>query len=209
MPTSPARSSIGRSHLMRSARCARFRRPARQDLRARAQISGLLSEARNGRAGYGVLGSQGKVAGKPVVKLIGGKPGTLRAYASSMKRDITPEDEVRRFQGCGIKRASMPSSSASVPSAGAISTSGRAAPRRSCRCRQSLGDGVAKLVDANSGFSPQRRSQSGACSNPKVSPLRGTLPLLGVSSRQRRSPTHLRSMSRAASRIASSPPGRR
>ena len=32
----------------------------------------------------------GKRAGKPVVSLIGGKPGKLRAYASSMKRDITP-----------------------------------------------------------------------------------------------------------------------
>ena len=39
----------------------------------------------------------GKRAGKPVVSLIGGKPGKLRAYASSMKRDITPEDEAKRF----------------------------------------------------------------------------------------------------------------
>src|SRR5476651_1400468 len=34
---------------------------------------------------------RGKKAGKPVVSLLGGKPGKLRAYASSMKRDITPE----------------------------------------------------------------------------------------------------------------------
>ena len=41
---------------------------------------------------------RGKVEGKPVVALLGGKPGKLRAYASSMKRDITPEDEAARFR---------------------------------------------------------------------------------------------------------------
>ena len=35
----------------------------------------------------------GKVAGKPVVSLLGGTPSKVRAYASSMKRDITPEQE--------------------------------------------------------------------------------------------------------------------
>jgi L-alanine-DL-glutamate epimerase-like enolase superfamily enzyme len=40
---------------------------------------------------------RGKVAGKPVVTLLGGSPGRVRAYASSMKRDITPEDEAARF----------------------------------------------------------------------------------------------------------------
>ncbi|MEY3145381.1 MAG: D-galactarolactone cycloisomerase, partial [Pseudomonadota bacterium] len=41
----------------------------------------------------------GKAEGKPVCELLGGKPRRLRAYASSMKRDITPKDEVRRLQG--------------------------------------------------------------------------------------------------------------
>ena len=40
---------------------------------------------------------KGKVAGQPVVKLLGGSPGSLRAYASSMKRDITPKDEAYRL----------------------------------------------------------------------------------------------------------------
>ncbi len=39
-----------------------------------------------------------KLAGVPVATLIGGSPGKIRAYASSMKRDITPEDEAARFQ---------------------------------------------------------------------------------------------------------------
>jgi L-alanine-DL-glutamate epimerase-like enolase superfamily enzyme len=40
---------------------------------------------------------RGRVEGKPVCNLIGGSPGTVRAYASSMKRDITPADEARRL----------------------------------------------------------------------------------------------------------------
>ena len=41
---------------------------------------------------------RGKLAGKPVVELLGGTPGKIRAYASSMKRDITPNDEAERFR---------------------------------------------------------------------------------------------------------------
>lgn len=41
---------------------------------------------------------RGKLAGKPVTELLGGSAGTLRAYASSMKRDITPHDEAERFK---------------------------------------------------------------------------------------------------------------
>lgn len=40
---------------------------------------------------------RGKAAGQPVTALLGGTAGPLRAYASSMKRDITPKDEARRF----------------------------------------------------------------------------------------------------------------
>ena len=41
---------------------------------------------------------RGKVAGKPVAELLGGSAGPIRAYASSMKRDITPADEAVRMQ---------------------------------------------------------------------------------------------------------------
>ncbi|TCD15406.1 mandelate racemase/muconate lactonizing enzyme family protein [Oricola cellulosilytica] len=40
---------------------------------------------------------RGKHAGKSVTELLGGTPGPLRAYASSMKRDITPKEETERF----------------------------------------------------------------------------------------------------------------
>src|SRR6202158_36554 len=40
---------------------------------------------------------RGPLEGKPIVDLLGGRPRPLRAYASSMKRDITPEAEARRL----------------------------------------------------------------------------------------------------------------
>ena len=40
---------------------------------------------------------RGKRAGVPVATLLGGSPGRVRAYASSMKRDITPQDEAARL----------------------------------------------------------------------------------------------------------------
>ena len=41
---------------------------------------------------------KGRIESKPVVSLIGGSPGNLRIYGSSMKRDITPNDEANRFK---------------------------------------------------------------------------------------------------------------
>ncbi len=100
---------------------------------------------------------RGKVEGKPVASLIGGSPGKLRCYASSMKRDITPEDEAKRFlklrddkgfdafkwrvgAECGRDRDEWPGRTEAI-----VPIVSRA-----------LGDGVAKLVDANSCYSPQR-----------------------------------------------------
>ena len=40
---------------------------------------------------------RGKLEGKPVCELIGGTPGPVRAYGSSMKRDISPRDEAARL----------------------------------------------------------------------------------------------------------------
>ncbi len=40
---------------------------------------------------------RGRRAGVPVTSLLGGSPGRVRAYASSMKRDITPKDEAARL----------------------------------------------------------------------------------------------------------------
>jgi L-alanine-DL-glutamate epimerase-like enolase superfamily enzyme len=105
---------------------------------------------------------RGKVEGKPVATLLGGSPGKLRAYASSMKRDITPEDEAKRFlklrdergfdafkwrvgAECGRDRDEWPGrTEAIVP-----------------HVSRALGDGIAKLVDANSCYSPKRAIEVG------------------------------------------------
>ena len=100
---------------------------------------------------------RGRVEGKPVVALLGGAPGRLRAYASSMKRDITPEDEAARFvrlrdekgftafkwragAECGRDRDEWPGRTEAVIPIVA----------------KALGDGVEKLVDGNSCYSPMR-----------------------------------------------------
>ena len=104
----------------------------------------------------------GKRAGKPVCALIGGTPGPIRAYASSMKRDITPEAEADRLSRLcdshgfdavkfrigaevGRDRDEWPGrTEAIVPT-----------------MRRALGDGVALLVDANSCYSPARAIEVG------------------------------------------------
>ena len=105
---------------------------------------------------------RGKLESKPVAALLGGKPGKLRAYASSMKRDITPEDEARRFlklkdekgftafkwrvgAECGRDQDEWPGrTEAIVP-----------------YVANALGDGIDKLVDANSCYSPKRAIEVG------------------------------------------------
>lgn len=104
----------------------------------------------------------GKRAGKPVCALIGGTPGRVRAYASSMKRDITPEAEATRFlrlrdakgftafkwrvgAECGHDVDEWPGRTEAV-----IPVVARA-----------LGDGIDKLVDGNSGFGVARAIEVG------------------------------------------------
>ncbi len=41
---------------------------------------------------------QGKIAGKSVCELLGGTPKPLAVYGSSMRRDITPQDEAERLK---------------------------------------------------------------------------------------------------------------
>lgn len=105
---------------------------------------------------------RGRIEDQPVVALLGGAPGLLRAYASSMKRDITPEDEAARLlklrdqwgfdafkwrvgAECGHDVDEWPGRTEAI-----VPTVAKA-----------LGDGVAKLVDGNSGFSPSRAIQVG------------------------------------------------
>jgi L-alanine-DL-glutamate epimerase-like enolase superfamily enzyme len=112
---------------------------------------------------------RGKVEGKPVVELLGGKVQQLRAYASSMKRDISPQDEAARFvklrdefgfdafkwrvgAECGHDIDEWPGRTEEV-----VPVVSRA-----------LGDGIAKLVDGNSGFSPKRATSTTSMPCPTI-----------------------------------------
>ncbi|WP_428696460.1 mandelate racemase/muconate lactonizing enzyme family protein [Stappia sp.] len=105
---------------------------------------------------------RGRLEEKPVCALIGGTPGRVRAYASSMKRDITPADEAVRFQRlrdahgfdafkfrvgaeCGRDIDEWPGRTEEI-----VPT-----------IRRALGDTATLLVDANSGFSPARAIEVG------------------------------------------------
>ncbi|HKY95839.1 MAG TPA: mandelate racemase/muconate lactonizing enzyme family protein, partial [Kiloniellales bacterium] len=104
----------------------------------------------------------GKRAGLPVCALLGGTPGTLRAYASSMRRDITPEEEAERFRRLrgefgfdafkfrvgaeyGHDVDEWPGRTEAIVPA----------------IRKALGPGASLLVDANSAFSPARGIEVG------------------------------------------------
>lgn len=103
-----------------------------------------------------------KAQNKPVVELLGGKPGLLRAYASSMKRDITPRDEAARL----VKLRDDFGFDAFKWRVGA--ENGRDVDEWPGRTEEvieivskSLGENVSKLVDGNSGFSPKRAIEVG------------------------------------------------
>lgn len=101
-------------------------------------------------------------AGKSVCEMIGGTSEPLRAYASSMKRDITPVDEGERLKRlrdkfgfdafkirvgaeCGRDQDEWPGRTEEI-----IPT-----------IRRALGDDVTILADANSCYSPERAIEVG------------------------------------------------
>ena len=105
---------------------------------------------------------RGKVEGKRVAELLGGTARPIRAYASSMKRDITPADKAARMLAlrdtlgfdafkfrvgaeCGHDVDEWPGRSEEI-----VPT-----------MRRALGHDVDLLVDGNSGFSPKRAIEIG------------------------------------------------
>ena len=117
------------------------------------------SYLRRAMAGFdtAVWDARGKQANQPVAELLGGSAGTLRAYGSSMKRDITPVDEVERLkrlrdeQGfdafkfrvgaeCGRGRDQWPGRTEEIIPA----------------MRRGMGPDVELLADANSCYAPAR-----------------------------------------------------
>lgn len=105
---------------------------------------------------------RGKLEGKPVCELLGGTPGKIRAYGSSMKRDITPADEADRLKRlqdefgftafkfrigaeCGHNRDEWPGRTEEI-----VPT-----------MRKAFADDTALLVDANSCYSPEKAIEIG------------------------------------------------
>jgi L-alanine-DL-glutamate epimerase-like enolase superfamily enzyme len=105
---------------------------------------------------------RGKLAGKPVVELLGGKPTTLRAYASSMKRDITPADEAERFRRL---RGEHGFDAFKFRVGAEVGRNQDEWPGRTEEIipaiRRALGDGVDLLADANSCYAPARAIEVG------------------------------------------------
>lgn len=105
---------------------------------------------------------RGRREGKPVCELIGGTPGQIRAYASSMKRDITPKDEAVRFQQLRDQQGFDAFKFRIGAEVGRDTDEwpGRTeefVPTIHC----ALGDDVTLLVDANSCYSPDRAIEVG------------------------------------------------
>jgi L-alanine-DL-glutamate epimerase-like enolase superfamily enzyme len=105
---------------------------------------------------------RGKLESKSVCELLGGTPRPFPVYASSMRRDITPEDEAVRLarlrdahgytafkfrvgRECGHDEDEWPGRTEAVVPA----------------VRKALGDEVALLVDANSCYTPKKAIEVG------------------------------------------------
>jgi L-alanine-DL-glutamate epimerase-like enolase superfamily enzyme len=105
---------------------------------------------------------RGKQAGLPVMSLLGGTPGRLRAYASSMRRDITPAAEAERMKRM---QGELGFDAFKFRIAAEYGHDVDEWPGRTEEIvpvmRRALGDNASLLVDANSGFSPARAIEVG------------------------------------------------
>lgn len=105
---------------------------------------------------------RGRVASKSVTELLGGSPGKLRAYASSMKRDITPKEEAQRLK---IFRDEKGFDAFKVRAGAEVGRDSDEWPGRTEEIiptiRKELGTDVDLLIDANSCYSPKRAIEIG------------------------------------------------
>jgi L-alanine-DL-glutamate epimerase-like enolase superfamily enzyme len=105
---------------------------------------------------------RGKLEGKSVCELLGGKPRPFPVYGSSMRRDITPQDEAERLvrlreahgydaikfrigKECGHDEDQWPGRTEAIVPA----------------IRSALGENVSLLVDANCCYTPKKAIEVG------------------------------------------------
>ena len=105
---------------------------------------------------------RGKQAEKSVAELLGGSPGLIRAYASSMKRDITPKDEATRLKKL---RDTQGFDAFKVRAGAEVGRNQDEWPGRTEEIiptmRRELGNEVDLLIDANSCYSSDRAIEVG------------------------------------------------
>ena len=122
------------------------------------------SYLRRAMAGFdtAVWDARGKRAGKPVAELLGGSAGPVRAYASSMKRDITPADEAARLKRL---RDAQGFDAFKVRAGAEVGRGADEWPGRTeeiiATMRREMGPDIDLLIDANSCYGPARAIEIG------------------------------------------------
>lgn len=122
------------------------------------------SYLRRAMAGFdtAVWDLRGRQAGKSVAELLGGTPGPIRAYASSMKRDITPTDEADRMKRL---RDQNGFDAFKVRAGAEVGRNRDEWPGRTeeiiTTMHREMGDTATLLIDANSCYSPDRAIEIG------------------------------------------------
>ena len=105
---------------------------------------------------------RGKQQGLPVATLLGGSPGMIRTYASSMKRDISPMGEADRLKRL---RDTQGFDAFKVRAGAEVGRNTDEWPGRTEEIiptmRRELGPDVDLLIDANSCYSPNRAIEVG------------------------------------------------
>ena len=105
---------------------------------------------------------RGKIADKPVTSLLGGSPGKVRAYASSMKRDIKPREEAERLKKL---RDELGFDAFKVRAGAEVGRGKDEWPGRTEEIiptmRRELGDDMDLLIDANSCYRPKQAIEIG------------------------------------------------
>jgi L-alanine-DL-glutamate epimerase-like enolase superfamily enzyme len=104
----------------------------------------------------------GKIKGKPVCELIGGKTDPFPVYGSSMRRDISPEDEAARLaklrDARGFKAFKV---RLGVPTGHDRDASPGRTEKLIPAVRKAVGDDVQLLADGNSCYTPPRAIEVG------------------------------------------------
>ncbi len=99
----------------------------------------------------------GKLAGKSVCELLGGEPRPYPVYASSMRRDITPEDEAARFLRLRDAHGYTAFKFRIAKENGHNHDEWEGRTETVVPAiRKALGDDVRLMVDANCGYAPKK-----------------------------------------------------